>query len=277
MVKIIEPKTSYAVDEPTNQDYLFQHLEDIKHEDPEYAEWGGKQRPREKVTVQNQFWTPACTAFSQGHIANALNLIEDTEIWEVRPQISNAIWWDEFCKLRNKYNVGASIQAMAQFFKNKGIIEWYVTIPSTAENLVAKMKKAIDNGNFMCSWSSNGDRTQTSKTWNYTLRTDWKFVWHAWAYVDYGDGYFWAINSFWPNRGIYKWYFKVPFEMVAGTYSKLCIIDKNDMPYFQKLKDRIKVEKLKELSKELYMTGNTAMKAYFEEIQLSKNLDKLYY
>lgn len=265
-----------ATDEPTKQDYQFQQFEDIKHEDPEYAEWGGKQRPKDKLTVQDQENTPACTCYSNGHVANALNILEDAELLENRPQINPSIWWDEFCVLRNNRKTGTSIQTMAQFFKNKGVIEWYVTIGNTETNVIAKMKKAIDNGNFLCTGSSNGDWTATGKTGNYTLRTDWKFVGHAWAIVDYWADYFWAINSWWPSWWIYWGYFKVPNELVTQIYNKLAIIDKNDSFYFQKMKDRVKVEQVITLCKELYGKGSQQVKDYFEKIQLGANLENLY-
>lgn len=265
-----------ATDEPTNRDYTFQQFEDIKHEDPEYAEWGGKQRPKNKLIVQNQEQTPACVWYANGHIANANNLIEDAELWETRPQVNPAIRWDEFCTIRNNWKTGTSIQAFAQFMKNIWLFEWYVTISNKETNIVAKMKKAIDNGNFLLTGSMNGDRYTTWKTGIYTLRTDGKFVWHGRDIVDYWADYFRAINSRWPNRGIYGWYFKVPFDLVTKIYSKLAIIDKNDSFYFQKLKDRIKVEEIKKLSKEIYATGNQAVKDYFEKIQISTNLDNLY-
>jgi len=266
----------WARDNPTKQDYQFQALEDIKHEDPEYAEWWAKQRPKEKLIVQNQWANPSCTCYSNGHIANALNILEDIELLEHRPQVQPWIRRDEFCKLRNNYKTWTSIQTMAQFFKKKGIIEWYVSIANSEQNIVAKMKKAIDNGNFMCSWSSDADWGMIKKTGEYTLRTDWKFVWHARCYVDYWSDYFWALNSFGPNRGIHGGYFKVPFDMVEGTYSKLCMIDKNDSLYFQKLKDREKAKQMIAIAKELYTTGNQEVKTYFDDIKLSANMDRLY-
>ena len=271
-----ELTTTYAVDDPDVRDYQFQQFEDIKHEDVEYAEWWGKQRPKDKLTVQNQGNTPACTCFSNGHIVNAMNILEDSELWENRPQVSIPIWWNEFCELRHNFTTWTSIQRMAQFFKNKWLIEWYVTIANSENNIVAKMKKAIDNGNFICSGSSNTDRATVKKTGTYAIRTDKKFVWHWRCYVDYWADYFRALTSRGDKRGIYNGYFKVPFEMVAGTYSKLCMIDKSDGIYFQKLKDRIKVENIKNLAKELYITGNDDVKKYFNKIKLSTNLDNLY-
>lgn len=265
-----------AIDEPSVKDYLFDDFENIKHSDPEYAEGSDKTRPKDTFQVQNQWNTPACTGFSQGHIYNGNNIIEDKKIWESRPQVNPAIFWDQFCELRWENKTGTSIQTMAQFFKKKWLIEWYVTIHNRATDLVGKMRKAIDNGNFLCTGSSNGDWAETKKTGIYTLRKNNKFGWHAWCIVSYEDNFFWAINSWWDKRGPHGWYFKVPNELVTKLYSKLAIIDKDDSIYFQMLKDRVKVAEMKQLAKDLYKWWNSSVKEYFEKIQLSENLDKLY-
>ena len=64
--------------------------------------------------------------------------------------------------------------------------------------------------------------------------------------------------------------------MVTKLYSKLAIIDKDDSFYFHKMEDMIKVQQMETLAKELYGRGNQAVKDYFQKIQLSANLDKLY-
>lgn len=272
-----EPKKEQfrATDEPTNRDYKFDDFEAIKHADPEYAEWSDKTRPRDIFIVQNQWATPACTAFSNGHIYNGNNLIEDRKIWESRPQVNPANFRTKFCELRGNYSTGTSIQAMAKFYKDQWLIEWYVTIKNTETDLVAKMRKAIDNGNFLATGSMNGDRAKIKKTGVYSIRTDNLYVWHARCIVAYEDDFFRAINSWW-NRGIYGWYFKVPNELVDNIYSKLAIIDKDDSIYFNMLRDKIKAEEMKAIWKYLYSRWNSQVKEYFETIKLSANLDRLY-
>ena len=273
----LEPIQSFAIDAPTKQDYQFQHFQDIKHQDPEYAEWGGKERPKDKVIIRDQWNAPSCTCFSQWVITNGLNVLEDAALWESRPQINPKIWWDEYCNINNNpFTNGTSIQDMALFFKKQWLIEWFVSINNLETNIVQKMKQAIDNGNFLCTGSSNGDWTATAKTGVYTLRTDGRFVWHWRCIPYYTEECFWWLTSWWPKRGIYWWYFKVPFDMVTNLYSKLAIIDKDDSFYFHKMEDMIKVQQMETLAKELYGRGNQAVKDYFQKIQLSANLDKLY-
>lgn len=264
-----------ATDEPTKKDYLFDDFETIKHADPEYAEWSDKVRPRETFVVQNQWQTPACTAFSNGHIYNGNNIIEDKKIGESRPQVNPANFRNKFCELRGSSKTGTSIQTMAKFYKDQWLIEWFVTIRNSETDLVKKMRKAIDNGNFLATGSSNGDRATIKKTGVYSVRKDDVFVWHARCIVSYEDDFFRAINS-WGNRGIHGGYFKVPNDMVDKVYSKLAIIDKDDSIYFQMLRDKIKAEEMKTIWKYLYSRWNSEVKSYFEKIQLSTNLDRLY-
>ena len=64
--------------------------------------------------------------------------------------------------------------------------------------------------------------------------------------------------------------------MVDKTYSKLCMIDKNDSFYFQRLKDRAKVAEMVAIAKELYTKGSQEVKDYFDGIKLSATMDRIY-
>ena len=111
------------------------------------------------------------------------------------------------------------------------------------------MKKALDSWYLMNTGSSNGDRQTTGITGMYTLRTDWKFVWHAWSIIDYDDRWFIAINSR-GKRGKELWYFHVPFNLVDKLYSKLVIMDSDDSRYFEKIKERSQaLEAVRQLKK----------------------------
>jgi len=114
-------------------------------------------------------------------------------------------------------------------------IDWRVTIPNTTEinEMNRQMKKALDLWKFIYTWSWNWDRQTTGKTWIYTLRTDGKFVGHAWSIIDYDDTkWYLAINSFGKDRWV-GWYFRLPFELANRIYSKNVIIDHNDNLFSQ--------------------------------------------
>ena len=222
-------------DEPSKQDYQFTDFEDV-------YEGEKSPRPKTKLIVQNQLATKWCTCFSLWHLYNGYNILEDEKAWENRPQVECREIWKQYCYKRGYDNVWASIQQVAKFFKDTGRIEWYVTINWDISQQVARMRKSLDMWYFLSTWSANGNWTKTKKTWTYTIRTDWRFVGHAFAIVDYMDDYFWAINSYGDTRWLYNWYFKIMNTDIGKLYSKLSIIDKDDTGNFKLSKE---VEKAK--------------------------------
>ena len=218
-------------DNPTQSDYKFE-WEDM-------LSGINSKRPKDKIKVQDQKQTPACTFYSAYHVINGYNLLEDERQGIDRPQIDPLVPRNEFCKYRGNYTMWYSIQWAATEAKKAGKIIGRLSIGNELSNdvQVEKMKKALDSWYFMNTGSSNGDRQTTGSTGTYTLRTDTKFVWHARSIIDYDTKWFIAINS----RGIrWKelWYFHVPFNLVDKLYSKLVIMDTDDSWYFQRIKER---------------------------------------
>lgn len=263
-------ENNYAFDEPSKQDYKWSDFEDILMWDE------SRTRPKDKLTVQNQLGTKACTVFAANHIHNALNILEDERLNENREEIKSSDLRDLFCKERWYSDSGSSIQTIAKRFKNKSFIAWYVTLDWAWNKLIEQMKKSIDMCWFLSCGSSNCDWTKTKETGIYTLRTDGKFVWHAWDYVWYGKDFFWAINSYGKERWPFGWYFKVPFELVDKTYSKLAFIDYDDHLKFATITEKQKALQIISLAKELYLLWNNDVKKRFENIKLSDNLKNLY-
>lgn len=274
MDKETELEVTYCTDEPSNRDYKFEEYEQFINND-EYGKGINSMRP-DNVKVWNQGNTPACTCYSMGHVSNWENLLEDIKLWTKRDQKDPSVLWNRFCAMRNNYSTGTSIQIMADFYRKQWEIEWYVTINNSDKDIVAKMKKSLDGWYFLSTGSSNGDWSAIKKTWIYTIRADGKYVGHAWCIVDYGDGFFWAVNSYGDKRWPYNGMFKVPFDMVTKIYNKLCIIDKDDSGAFTNLKLYKKAQEMVSLAKELYNNGNKEQKQYFEQIMLWKNIERLY-
>lgn len=265
---------TYCTDEPTNKDYLFSEYETFIDKD-EYGKGVNSMRPQE-TKIWNQGNTPACTCYSACHVYNGENLLEDKRLWENRQQQDPAVIWNQFCAKRNIYNAGTSIQTMANYYKERWLIKGYVTIKNAETDVVAKMKKALDMGMFISTGSMNGDWSAIKKTWIYVRRKDNLDVWHAWCIVDYWDGYFWCVNSYGDKRWPYNGMFKLPFELATNVYSKLVFIDQDDKWSFASLADKKKSEELVRIAKELYANGNNQIKAYFEQIQLANNIQRLY-
>lgn len=239
--------TDTAWDVPSKQDYIRNPSEE------DWLEWIRSKRPTEKLKVQDQWQTPACTFYSAYHVINAYNILEDERQGQERPQIDPAIPRAEFCRWRWYSNSGYSIQWAANKAKKAGKIKWWATIPQyePIESKIAKMKKALDMGYFINTGSSNGDWTKTKLERKYIVRTDGRFVWHARSIVDYDDEWFIALNSWWPYW-CDKWYFHVPFDVVDKIYSALVIIDADDSWYFEKLKGKSKAMNLVRSLKSMY-------------------------
>ncbi len=264
---------NYAFDEPTKLDYSFDTLEEI-------LEWENiKARPREKLIVQDQKTLPACTMYSATHLVNWNNLLEDIKLWITREQINPLINRDIFCAERWYSDKWSSIQTVANWNKKKWLIAGYTTIEKNLANdiQVEKMKRAIDMWLFMSCGSAYWNYSKIKKTWIYEDRTDWKFVWHARSIIGYENDYFRCINSYWPLRWLYKWYFKLPFSMVSKVYSKLVFIDKSDQDILAKVKEKELIKQWLSKFREVYTTtSNQEYKKYLENIKLWENLWKIY-
>lgn len=232
-------------DNPIKTDYKFEIKEELC--------WIRSKRPKDKVIVQNQEDTPACTFYSEYHTINWYNILEDERNWISRQQINPREPRNKFCKARWYYDRWYNIQWAATEAKKEWMIVWWSTISNDIQKneQIEKMKKALDMWFFINTGSANWDRSIIKKTWIYTTRKDNVFVWHAWSIVDYNETKkcFIAINS----RGIRwkeKWYFYVPYDLVDKIYSKLVIIDKDDSWYFEKIKNKSKaMEWVRQLKK----------------------------
>lgn len=268
---------TYALDQPTSRDYLYEELfTDNESDEKEEWKWIHSKRP-DDVTVWNQGNTPACTCYSACHLYNGYNLLEDDILGITREQQDPSILRNSFCAERNNWNSGTAIQTMANWFKSKWYIRGYVTIPVHSATKVAQMKWALDRGFFLSTGSAYGDWGNIKRTGIYSERADRMYVWHARCIVDYNNEWFIAVNSYWPTRGKFgNGTFIVPFDMVDKIYSCLVFIDKDDSWNFSTLADSKKVEEMITIAKELYNKWNTEIKSYFEQIQLSKTMKRLY-
>ena len=254
-------------DNPTQSDYVFEWEDEL-------AGINSK-RPKEKVKVQDQWQTPACTFYSAYHVINGYNILEDERQGIDRPQIDPINPRNEFCKARWYYDRGYTIQWAATEAKKAGkITGWTTILTSTEKNKqIEQMKKALDMWYFINTGSANWDRAKTKKTGIYTLRKDNKFVWHAWSIVDYDESKkcFIAINSR-GLRGKEKWYFYVPYDLVDKIYSKLVIIDKSDNDFFLKIKSKAKAIEIIRNARKLYEISDSKTKSFLEKAWISKFL-----
>jgi hypothetical protein len=211
----------------------------------EFASGWDKQRPRDIVVVQNQWNVWACTRFGITHVVNGNNILEYSKEWLTYSQIDAMDVW-------NRGNKSLTLQSALKQMISEWLIEWYVQ-PKTIEQI----KASIDGWYYIYTGSSNCDWWKTKLSKVYVLRTDWKFVWHAYALVWYTDVWWLAINSRWPTRAD-KWYFTIPFEYTDKLYTKYSIIDKSDN--FEQFKVKEKALALQLLNSEFFnLTKNVEL------------------
>lgn len=235
--------SNVSLDTPTKQDYIFP--------DAEVWNWEVLLWPKESIIIQDQWKLPACWGFSWTHVVNWNNINEDSIFGWARKQL---LWVDlrnKFCNYRWYSNQWTSIQTFANWLKKEGLIEWYVTIARSTlkDEQIKKIKAALSMWHFISCWSDNWDRWKIWKTKTYSIRTDWKVVWHLRPIVmDLWDSFL-CPNSRWAGRWD-KWYFKLPYNLVDKVYSKLVIIDKDDRWILIKSKEKSQaMEAVRQLKK----------------------------
>lgn len=246
-----------TIDNPDKRDYNFE----------DYAAWEELARPRHQVTVYDQWNTPACTRFALGHIVNGNNLNEYKNNWQEYKQVNPIEYWNKGWKIK-------SLQATLSEFRRWGLIEWRVVIKSDKVNWI---KKALSMWMFVFTGSDNWLRGIYKSPRNYMKRKDWKIVWHAWSIVwdEPANERFVVINSFWDDRWD-SWYFYLPYKDIDSCFSLNCIVDKDDSWKFAILRQKEKAKQLVALAKELYSNGDTEIKKFFEDIQLSAFINDKY-
>lgn len=275
---------NYATDEPRKTDYVFDTLIQIK-EQMEEAEAPIIKRPKEELEVQDQKQTPACTVFGATHIHNWLNILEDRRYWKSRNQARADKLWEAYCKYRWFSNGWSSIQKVADWFRFMKYISWYVSIPNSTplDKMVLQMKQAIDIWWFIFGGSAFGNWSKIRKTWIYEESNPQYYLWHwYWVATDYvlkedwTVDYFRAINSYWPDRWPFGWYFKIYAEDVNKLYTKIIFIDYDDKDIFDKLQEVEKIKQAVALFREVYPIAEKPVQQYLEKIKLWENFSKLY-
>jgi len=275
MTKITQQFTAY--DKPESRDFPFQDYNEFARSENEI-----EKRPKQKMKIQNQWWTPACTIYAATHILNAMNIIEDKKLWLNRDQIDPASLRTQFCAERWDYSSWSSIQTIANRMKKKWYISWYVTIKNEEDNSIVERQvdSALAMWKFIYTWSAHWDRPAIQKTGEYSERADWKFVGHAWDIViERKDwDYYRCLNSYWENRWPYWWYFKLHKSFLNKIYSKLLLIDKDDSNMFSRFEEIQKIKQAVALLRQVYnSTTLDSVKNYLEKEQFGKNFSEIYW
>lgn len=173
--------------------------------------------PKDKLIIPNQ-WEDSetqmsCTRQGLANITNGNNLINQ---WMQEEWLAKRLWL-EYCKLYplSKTN-GASLQSSVDQFLNEKLIAGYSKV-----NTIEEWKSAVDSWKFIFTGSNNWNWNSVASKHLYTLRTDWKIVWHAFCIIGYDDTWFTWINSYGPEN----WYFTIPFDLYPTLFTRYAISD----------------------------------------------------
>jgi len=167
----------------------------------------------------------ACSRYWLVNAINAQNLavskIDGMRFYEIVAKTC----WENYLKVNpSAKKDGATLQsALDQFVEL-----WYITGYSRL-NGISDMKHSIDNirpiytGSKKCNWHTVRDDKK------YTL---WEGYAHIFCIVGYNESSWIAINSYWPNNGV----FYIDFSFTDSLFSCYSISDKRDDEVFNNLK-----------------------------------------
>jgi hypothetical protein len=242
--------TSNCQDLPDSRNYQFSEY--IK----EFAEWWEKQRPYVDIKLFDQWFTSYCTRYALAHINSAQNFIEYKENWQIYEQKDPLDLW-------NKGNKRKFLIMALDDFKKFGLIEWHLEIKKDWKE-IENIRKALNMGCYIYTWSNNGLWGIYRKPYNYMKRKDWKIVWHAWAIVDDqpDNKRFVVANSFGTDWGD-KWYFYLPYEDISSTFTLWAIVDKDETGKFQMFKLKEKIKQFVDLGKNIFEWADTETRQKF--------------
>lgn len=267
-----------VVDIPDNRDWLFDEF--LQEEQAEAMT--ERVRPTDIYKVLDQWKTSMCTLYAIQAIINAYTILEDIkEEWEtIRPQIDPATrGLDDIRVLQTRVNNANKSWEIDGFLSIPRV--WWNTPTGkmTIERRNRELQIALQRWFFIYTGTNNTGWTMTMSP---LLRMQQKqFIWHAFSLTGANDVYrsdswlYKFVNSYGKERGD-KWYWYIRPHDVDKLFTCYIIIPKDSNEFFKKYRKNKKIYSLINQAKELYREGTPEIQKYFEQIQLSKNLEQLY-
>lgn len=271
--------TEDVIDIPSNRDYLFE-----EYLQEEQAEWNNYVRPEEYYNVLDQGSTSMCTLYALQAIINWNQILEDLkEIGNVvREQYDPKNDW-----IDNIRHLQTRIEKARKDWK----IEWYLSIPRvwtntptwvmTIERRNKELKMALNKWYFIYTGTEYSKWTMNQSP----LLNLWKdkYTWHAFSIVGADNIYqshdrlYKFVNSWWKEWWD-DWYWYIKEEDIDKLFTCYVVIPKSNAEFFRKYRANKKVMELISLAKQIYNENkdNKQIREYFEMIQLSNNLIKLF-
>jgi len=240
----IDNSQDQAIDEPDFRDYEYTEIYWDIAGTPVESEFNKKLRlalSKEKFSdaisylqskqqIENQYTDQetkkSCTRQGIINVVNSQNLlkylVEDLDYTHLsaKPMRLEHEEWRYKLAWVEKWTLWSSLQSALQQAKDKNHTAWYAKA-MTVNNAI----DAINRQHFIYTGSNNGNWSQIWAGWMYKRRTDWKIVWHAFAWAvayDLDRQFFWAIDSSWRK------FFKIPFSEWNTLYTRYAIIDRDD-------------------------------------------------
>ncbi len=211
------PETTLELDQPRDTDLVYETLFG--------ATWWSEPKEFLPPNIQdqsaNESTRMACSRYWLVHAINAQNLavskIDGMRFYEIVAKTS----WDNYLKV-NPFakKEGATLQSALDQFLELGFITGYSRLVG-----IADMKHSLDNfrpiytGSKKCNWNTVRDDKK------YTLWTGYA---HIFCIVGYNESSWIAINSYWPNNGV----FFIDFDFTDSLFSCYSISDRRDDAVF---------------------------------------------
>ena len=231
-----EPKLNNAIyDNPQDTDFLWK----------DYVAWTRKRFPGQKLKVRNQnasidtiSW---CGIYWLTYIYN-WNQINEFEEKDIEREQEDPKW-KRYTFQAERWNPGnnvwSTLQDCIKFFKDRKLIDWYLTCKNSEE-----CKNAIKNWFWVYTGTNKCNRKKTDQSYEFEYDEDWAS--HCIAIVDYDDTGFWSINSFWETRWK-KWFFHIDYDKYKYLYTTYAIIDHDDSGQLEQMVYNMQYQKAIEL------------------------------
>lgn len=211
------PETTLELDQPRDTDLVYETLFG--------ATWWSEPKEFLPPNIQdqsaNESTRMACSRYWLVHAINAQNLavskIDGMRFYEIAAKTS----WENYLKVNpSAKKEGATLQSALDQFLDLGFITGYSRLFG-----ISDMKHSLDNyrpiytGSKKCNWNTVRDDKK------YTLWTGYA---HIFCIVGYNESSWIAINSYWPNNGV----FFIDFDFTDSLFSCYSISDRRDDAVF---------------------------------------------
>ena len=223
MLPLEEPQeTTINLDVPDERDYLHEDLFGNLEELPESVLYLPEH-------IQNQ-WAKtvtrmACSRFGLCHAINGQNKAVQEKDGMRYFELPAKMYWEQYLVSNPPARFeGATLQSALNQFLKLWFITWYSRV-----HAIQDMKYALSKVRLILTGSKNGNWVSVRDKKIYAVG-NWPA--HIFAIVGYDKTGWRAINSYWPNNGL----FHIAYELTDTLFTRYAISDSRDEKVFRKFK-----------------------------------------